>query len=54
MGQGDLGGKGGALIRLGANIPSNVVISKSLLIGAGSVATSNVPANAIVAGNSGE
>ena len=45
--------KKGASIGSGATILSNVVIGENALIGAGTVVTRNVPANAIVAGNSG-
>jgi acetyltransferase-like isoleucine patch superfamily enzyme len=45
--------KRGASIGSGATILSNVVIGENALIGAGSVVTSDVPANAIVAGNPG-
>ena len=45
--------KKGASIGSGATILSNVVIGENALIGAGSVVTSDVPANAIVAGNPG-
>src|SRR3977135_2868909 len=46
--------KKGASIGSGATILSNVVIGENALIGAGSIVTSDVPANAIVAGNSWE
>ena len=45
--------KRGASIGSGATILSNVVIGENALIGAGSVVTSDVPANAIVVGNPG-
>ena len=45
--------KRGASIGSGATILSNVVIGENTLIGAGSVVTSDVPANAIVVGNQG-
>ena len=45
--------KRGASIGSGVTILSNVVIGENALIGAGSVVTSDVPANAIVAGNPG-
>ena len=45
--------KKGASIGSGATILANVVIGENALIGAGSVVTSDVPANAIVAGNPG-
>ena len=45
--------KRGASIGSGATILSNVVIGKNALIGAGSVVTSDVPANAIVVGSPG-
>jgi len=45
--------KRGASIGSGATILSNVVIGENTLIGAGSVVTSDVPANAIVVGNPG-
>jgi acetyltransferase-like isoleucine patch superfamily enzyme len=45
--------KRGASIGSGATILSNVVIGEHALIGAGSVVTSDVPANAIVVGNPG-
>ena len=41
----------GASIGSGATILSNVVIGENAIVGAGSVVTSDVPANAIVAGN---
>ena len=43
--------KRGASIGSGATILSNVVIGENAMIGAGSVVTSHVPDNAIVAGN---
>ena len=43
--------KRGVSIGSGATILSNVVIGENALIGAGSVVTSDVPANAVVAGN---
>ena len=43
--------KKGASIGSGATILSNVVIGENALVGAGSVVLSDVPANAIVAGN---
>lgn len=46
--------KRGVSIGSGATILSNVVIGENALIGAGSVVTSNVPANAIVVGNPGK
>jgi len=45
--------KRGASIGSGATILSNVVIGEHALIGAGSVVTRDVPANAIVVGNPG-
>ena len=45
--------KKGASIGSGATILANVVIGENALIGAGSVVTRDVPANAIVAGNPG-
>lgn len=45
--------KRGASIGSGATILSNVVIGENALIGAGTVVTSDVPANAIVVGNPG-
>jgi acetyltransferase-like isoleucine patch superfamily enzyme len=45
--------KRGASIGSGATILSNVVIGENALIGAGSVVTSDVPANAIIVGNPG-
>jgi len=45
--------KRGASIGSGATILSNVVVGENALIGAGSVVTSDVPANAIVTGNPG-
>src|SRR5207253_9410215 len=41
----------GASVGSGATILANVTIGENALIGAGSVVTSDVPANAIVAGN---
>jgi acetyltransferase-like isoleucine patch superfamily enzyme len=46
--------KKGASIGSGATILSNVVIGENAMIGAGSVVTSDVPANAVVAGNPGK
>ena len=46
--------KKGASIGSGVTILSNVVIGENALIGAGSVVTSDVPANAVVAGNPGK
>ena len=46
--------KRGASIGSGATILSNVVIGENALIGAGSVVTSDVPANAVVVGNPGK
>lgn len=43
--------KRGASIGSGATILANLVIGENALVGAGSVVTRNVPANAIVAGN---
>src|SRR2546427_10248077 len=43
--------KKGASIGSGATILSNVVIGENALVGAGSVVTTDVPPNAIVAGN---
>jgi len=43
--------KKGASIGSGATILSKVVIGENAIVGAGSVVTKNVPANAIVAGN---
>ena len=43
--------KKGASIGSGATILSNIVIGENALVGAGSVVTRDVPANAIVAGN---
>lgn len=43
--------KRGASIGSGATILSNLVIGENALVGAGSVVTKEVPANAIVAGN---
>lgn len=43
--------KKGASIGSGATILANVVIGENALIGAGSVVTKDVPANAVVAGN---
>lgn len=45
--------KRGVSIGSGATILSNVVIGENALIGAGCVVTSDVPANAVVAGNPG-
>jgi acetyltransferase-like isoleucine patch superfamily enzyme len=45
--------KRGASIGSGTTVLSNVVIGENALIGAGSVVTRNVPANAIVVGNPG-
>jgi acetyltransferase-like isoleucine patch superfamily enzyme len=45
--------KRGASIGSGATILSNIVIGENALIGAGSVVTRDVPANAIVVGNPG-
>ncbi len=41
----------GASIGSGATILANITIGENALIGAGSVVTQDVPANAIVAGN---
>ena len=41
----------GASIGLGATILANVTVGRNALVGAGSVVTRDVPANAIVAGN---
>ena len=41
----------GASIGSGATILANITIGENALIGAGSVVTRDVPANAIVAGN---
>ncbi|MBV9574146.1 MAG: N-acetyltransferase, partial [Acidobacteriales bacterium] len=41
----------GASIGSGATILANVSIGENAIVGAGSVVTKNVPANAIVAGN---
>jgi acetyltransferase-like isoleucine patch superfamily enzyme len=46
--------KKGASIGSGATILANVVIGEHALVGAGSVVTRNVPANAIVKGNPGK
>ena len=46
--------KKGASIGSGATILANVVIGENALIGAGSVVTRDVPANAIVKGNPGK
>ena len=43
--------KKGASIGSGSTILSNVTIGEKAIVGAGSVVTKNVPANAIVAGN---
>ena len=43
--------KKGASIGSGSTILSNVVIGEKAIVGAGSVVTRNVPANAVVAGN---
>jgi acetyltransferase-like isoleucine patch superfamily enzyme len=43
--------KKGASIGSGSTILSNVVIGEDAIVGAGSVVTKDVPANAIVAGN---
>ena len=43
--------KKGASIGSGATILANVVIGENALVGAGSVVTKDVPANAVVAGN---
>jgi acetyltransferase-like isoleucine patch superfamily enzyme len=43
--------KAGASIGSGATILSQVVIGENAIVGAGSVVTKDVPANAIVAGN---
>ena len=43
--------KKGASIGSGATILSNLIIGENALVGAGSVVTRDVPANAIVAGN---
>jgi acetyltransferase-like isoleucine patch superfamily enzyme len=43
--------KKGASIGSGATILSNINIGENAIVGAGSVVTKNVPANAIVAGN---
>ncbi len=43
--------KKGASIGSGSTILSNVVIGEKAIVGAGSVVTKDVPANAIVAGN---
>ena len=43
--------KKGASIGSGATILSDVVIGENAIVGAGSIATKDVPANAIVAGN---
>jgi len=43
--------KMGASIGSGATILSQVVIGENAIVGAGSVVTKDVPANAIVAGN---
>src|ERR1700730_17743407 len=44
-------GKKGASIGSGATILAKVVIGENAIVGAGSVVTTDVPANAIVAGN---
>jgi acetyltransferase-like isoleucine patch superfamily enzyme len=44
--------KAGASIGSGATILPNLTIGENAIVGAGSVVTKNVPANAIVAGNS--
>jgi len=43
--------KKGASIGSGSTILSNLVIGENAIVGAGSVVTKDVPANAIVAGN---
>lgn len=43
--------KNGASIGSGSTILANVVIGENAIVGAGSVVTKDVPANAIVAGN---
>jgi acetyltransferase-like isoleucine patch superfamily enzyme len=43
--------KKGASIGSGSTILANVLIGENAIVGAGSVVTKNVPANAIVAGN---
>ena len=43
--------KKGASIGSGATILANVMIGENAIVGAGSVVTKDVPANAIVAGN---
>jgi len=43
--------KKGASIGSGATILSNVTVGEKAIVGAGSVVTRDVPANAIVAGN---
>jgi len=43
--------KKGASIGSGSTILANITIGENALVGAGSVVTKNVPANAIVAGN---
>lgn len=43
--------KKGASIGSGATVLANVVIGENAIVGAGSVVTKDVPANAIVAGN---
>jgi acetyltransferase-like isoleucine patch superfamily enzyme len=43
--------KKGASIGSGATILANLTIGESAIVGAGSVVTKDVPANAIVAGN---
>jgi UDP-2-acetamido-3-amino-2,3-dideoxy-glucuronate N-acetyltransferase len=46
--------KKGASIGSGATILANIVIGENALIGAGTVVTRDVPANAVVAGNPGK
>jgi UDP-2-acetamido-3-amino-2,3-dideoxy-glucuronate N-acetyltransferase len=43
--------KRGASIGSGATILANVTIGENAMVGAGSVVTKDVPANAVVAGN---
>lgn len=43
--------KNGASIGSGSTVLSNIVIGENAIVGAGSVVTKDVPANAIVAGN---
>jgi acetyltransferase-like isoleucine patch superfamily enzyme len=43
--------KRGASIGSGATILCNVIVGENAIVGAGSVVTKNVPANAVVAGN---